>query len=136
MSATTRAHEAIERIRAFRDQSASVLDRAEGDAKERLGKERDALLAPLTAVEEALYQTQSKSSQDPLNFPIRLTDKLLGVMSSVDRAEYGPTQGQTAVADELIAAIDAQLAAFATAHPEALARFNALARELVVPYVK
>ncbi|MFM1873231.1 MAG: hypothetical protein RL398_2653, partial [Planctomycetota bacterium] len=134
--AVTRAHEAIERIRSFRDQSASVLERAEGEAKERLGKERDALLAPLTAVEEALYQTQSKSSQDPLNFPIRLTDKLLGVMSSVDRAEYGPTQGQTAVADELIAAIDAQLATFATAHPDALARFNALARELVVPYIK
>ena len=35
-----------------------------------------ALATKLTAVEEALYQTKNRSRQDPLNFPIRLNNKL------------------------------------------------------------
>ena len=34
-----------------------------------------------TAVEEALHQTKAKSSQDVLNYPIRLDDKLSGLYS-------------------------------------------------------
>jgi hypothetical protein len=34
------------------------------------------LLKEMTVVEETLYQTKSKSGQDPLNFPIRLNNKL------------------------------------------------------------
>lgn len=134
--AVTRAHEAIEAIRRIRSQTAAVLERAEGDAKAQLETQRNTLLAPLTEVEEALYQTRSQSSQDPLNFPIRLTDKLLGVLSAVDRAEFGPTAGQRAVADELIAAIDAQLQRYEPARQQGLAAFNALALQLAVPYVK
>ncbi len=132
----TKAHEAIEQIRSLRTQCQAVVDRAEGDAKERLETERSALAAALTAVEEALYQTRSKSSQDPLNFPIRLTDKLLGVLSAVDGAEFGPTSGQLAVADELIAAIDVELGRLADVRADGVAAFNRLALELAVPHVK
>ena len=32
----------------------------------------------LTAVEEELYQTRNRSNQDPLNYPIKLNNKLPG----------------------------------------------------------
>lgn len=134
--AVTAAHTAIETLRSLRAQMQVVVDRAEGDAKTRLDGKRAELAAALTAIEEALYQTKAKSGQDVLNYPIRLTDKLLGVQGAVEGAEFGPTQGQSEVADRLIAAIDAQLAAFEAIRREGIAAFNALARELAVPHVK
>ena len=47
------------------------------------------------------YWLREKSSQDVLNFPIRLTDKLLNVLGGMNRAEFGPTQGQREVANAL-----------------------------------
>ena len=55
----------------------------------------------LRAIEEALYQTQNESRQDPLNFPIRLNDKLAGVMLSAAIGDHPPTASAVAVRDEL-----------------------------------
>ena len=134
--AVTKAHEAIESMRSLRSQMQAVTDRMEGDAKAKLDTKRAEVAAALTAVEEALYQTKAKSSQDVLNFPIRLTDKLLGVLSSVNGAEFGPTAGQKEVAAQLMAAIEVQVALYEAAKKDGVAQFNALAHELVVPYVK
>jgi hypothetical protein len=132
----TEAHEAIAAIRSLRTQLQTMVDRAEGDSKAKLVASQQAVEAAITPIEEALYQTKSKSSQDPLNYPIRLTDKLLGVLGAVEGAEFGPTAGQTAVAAELSAAIRQQLDRLAAVRADALAAFNALARELAVPHVK
>ncbi|MEO6594570.1 MAG: glycosyl hydrolase [Planctomycetota bacterium] len=132
----TEAHDAITRIRSLRKQMKAVVDHSEDDAKPKLDAELKLVDAELTSVEEALYQTKSKSSQDPLNFPIRLTDKLLGVLSAVDSAEFGPTVGQRDVAAQLTEAIRAELARFGTAKKDRVAAFNRLALELAVPHVK
>ena len=134
--AITEAHEAITTIRSLRTQMKTVVERAEGDGKTRLEAEQKQVEEVLTAVEEALYQTKSKSSQDPLNYPIRLTDKLLGVVGAVDGAEFGPTQAQREVTAQLVEAIKSQLARLGTAKQDALGRFNKLALELAVPHVK
>ena len=132
----TKAHEAIESMRSLRAQLQAVTDRAEGDGKAKLETKRAEVAAALTTIEEALYQTKAKSSQDVLNFPIRLTDKLLGVLGAVDGAEFGPTAGQREVAAQLTAAIEVQLSAFAKVKAEGVVAFNALAHELAVPHVK
>jgi hypothetical protein len=89
----------------------------------------------MTEVEEALYQTKNRSSQDPLNFPIRLNDKLLGVAGSAIVGDYPPTAQAVAVKDQLVAAIDVQLAKLRQIWEGDLARFNAMAREKSVPAV-
>jgi photosystem II stability/assembly factor-like uncharacterized protein len=132
----TEAHDAITAIRSLRTQMKDVAARAEGDAKTQLEQAAKAADDALTPVEEALYQTKSKSSQDPLNYPIKLTDKLLGVLSAVDGAEFAPTAAQVQVAAELGEAIRAQLRALAQAKADPVAAFNRLARELAVPHVK
>ena len=63
----------------------------------------------MTAIEEALYQTKNSSNQDPLNFPIRLNDKLASVTSSASTGDFAPSAQAKAVKQELIAAIDAEL---------------------------
>ncbi|HVT18138.1 MAG TPA: glycosyl hydrolase [Thermoanaerobaculia bacterium] len=90
------------------------------------GKELDAKLA---AVEEALYQTRNRSSQDPLNFPIRLTDKLNAVAASAAIGDSRPTAQAVAVRDALVAAIDAELAKLGEIWSRDLSAFNELARQ-------
>ncbi|GDY01590.1 hypothetical protein LBMAG49_09190 [Planctomycetota bacterium] len=132
----TKAHETITEIRALREQLDLVVGRCDGEAKKELEAKAKEVKDALLAIEEALYQTKSKSSQDPLNYPIKLTDKLAGVMSAVNGAEFGPTAGQQGVADALIAAVGVQLASYGTAKKSGLAAFNALALKLQVDYVK
>ena len=64
----------------------------------------------LTAIEETLYQTKNESRQDPLNFPIRVNNKLSYVMLLAMRSEAAPTASMIAVRDELAGDINAELA--------------------------
>lgn len=66
----------------------------------------------MTKIEEALYQTKNKSGQDPLNYPVRLTDKLAYLKSIMGSGEYPPTEQAYDVRKELEAEIDVQLALF------------------------
>jgi hypothetical protein len=53
----------------------------------------DALVASLTRVEELLNQTKNQSSQDPLNYPIRLNNRVAALLSAVLGNPNRPTQG-------------------------------------------
>ena len=46
-----------------------------------------ALTQKLTAVEEELYQTKNRASEDPLNFPIKLNNKLAHVLGVVEGSD-------------------------------------------------
>jgi len=50
--------------------------------------------AKLSAVEEAIYQVKNVSGQDPLNFPIRLNNRLAYLQKSTESGDGLPTQGQ------------------------------------------
>lgn len=79
----------------------------------------------LGTVEKALYQTQNRSGQDPLNFPIRLTNKLSHINSLVGLDDFAPTEQDIAVKEELTEKIEAQLNTFDTLLEEKLKAFNA-----------
>lgn len=129
-------NEAISRIRDVRKQLAEVKKRV-GPAKESkpVVDAANDLDKKMTAVEEALYQTKNRSSQDPLNFPIRLNDKLAGVGDSAGVGFFAPTAQQVAVRDELLPKIDAQLAALKAILATDLPAFNKLVRDQNVPAV-
>lgn len=94
-----------------------------------------ALTKKLTQVEEALYQTKNASSQDPLNYPIRLNNKLSLLQGPVEAAEAAPTDQAYAVYADLSGRIDAQLGTLKKLLTEDLAAFNRLVREHDVPAV-
>jgi photosystem II stability/assembly factor-like uncharacterized protein len=132
----SQVNEQIGKIRDVRKSLTDVKKRL-GDAKESkpLVDAANALDKKMTAVEEALYQTKNKSSQDPLNYPIRLNDKLAGVGDSAASGSNAPTAQQIAVRDELMPQIDAQLATLKTIFETDLPAFNKQVRDANVPAV-
>jgi hypothetical protein len=110
----SRTHGEIRRIRELRTQLEGLQARfameGEGDANTaELLAEVTALLETITPIEEALYQTQNESRQDPLNFPIRLNNKLTSLMRTVAVGDTRPTDSALAVKNELSTAIEAEL---------------------------
>ncbi|HKH43775.1 MAG TPA: glycosyl hydrolase [Thermoanaerobaculia bacterium] len=123
------AHDAIRRIREVRAQLAGLRERLEDqDGSDDLLDAAKELDKKMTTVEEALYQTKNRSPQDPLNFPIRLNDKLNALAASAGRGDYRPTDQQVAIKNRLTAAIDAELAKLRGIWEKDLPAFNELAR--------
>jgi len=130
-------HEGIARLRAVRDQVKTAADRAKGtEAEKTLAEAADALAKKLTGVEEALYQTKNRSSQDPLNFPIRLNNKLAALASTVASADAAPTAQSYEVYRDLAARLDAELARLDRLLSDDVSAFNRLVREKEIPAVR
>jgi hypothetical protein len=106
-----------------------------GSQSKPISEAGTALNKKLTTIEEALYQTKNQSSQDPLNFPIRLNNKLAALGGVVGGAEAAPTMQSYAVYDELAAAIDAQLAQLSQIMKTDVPAFNQLVRDQNIPAV-
>ncbi len=132
----TRAHDAVASIRALRRDLDATIERAKrADKTGALEDSAKAIGKRLTAVEEALHQTKSKSNQDPLNFPVRLDDKLATLASTVGSADARPTAQSLDVHADLSAKIEAQLATYRRLLDEDVARFNRMVSEAQVPAV-
>ena len=130
------AHDGIRRLRAARDQIASVAERAKaGGENKAVAEAAEALKNKLTAIEEELYQTKSKSEQDPLNYPIRLNDKLGNLAGVVASADAAPTDQAYAVWEDLSAKVDVELVRLKDALSADLEAFNKVVRDQNVPAV-
>ncbi|MGH7753865.1 MAG: glycosyl hydrolase, partial [Gemmatimonadales bacterium] len=105
------ANDAVRRIRAMKEQIDGVAGRARrsGDAGRTVAAAADSLKARLSAVEEQIYQVRNRSSQDPLNYPIRLNNKLAALNGVVASADAAPTDQSLQLFDELSAALQVQL---------------------------
>ncbi len=71
----------------------------------------DGLMKPLTVVEEEVYQVKNRSGQDPLNYPIKLNNKIAALAGVVESSDNKPTDQSYTVFKELSARLDAQLQA-------------------------
>jgi hypothetical protein len=58
-------------------------------------------LKEILAIEADLYQVKNQSGQDPLNFPIKLNNRLASLRRSVENGDAKPTDGAYLVFDEL-----------------------------------
>jgi photosystem II stability/assembly factor-like uncharacterized protein len=103
-------HRAIKNIRTLKQQLGLWMKKLEGrDDGQALVRQMDELVQQLTRIEEALYQTKLQSAQDPLNFPIRLNNRLSGLVEVVSSGDYRPTKQAYQVRDEVVRLIDAEL---------------------------
>jgi hypothetical protein len=129
-------HREIRRIREARGQLETLNKRLEKrDEAPEVREAADALVKRLTEIEETLYQTKAQSPQDPLNFPIRLNDKLANLLGLAAIGDLRPTDSMVAVRDELSAVIDAELARLRAVWEADLAEVNRLAAEAGVAAV-
>jgi photosystem II stability/assembly factor-like uncharacterized protein len=132
----TETHEGITRLRDVRTQINDLLKRASDQPNNRQVVESGrALVGKLTTIEETLYQTRNQSSQDPLNYPIRLNNRLAALGAIVASADAQPTAQSEALYEELAPQIDAQLRQLEQALTNDLRAFNQLVRAADIPAV-
>ncbi len=132
----TETHNAIIQIRDVKRQVDDLLKRVKEQPNFKvINDAATGLNKNLTAIEETLYQTKNQSSQDPLNYPIRLNNKLAALGSVVSRADAQPTAQSYAVYDELVTQIDAQLQKLAQLMKADVPEFNQLVRDQNIPAV-
>jgi photosystem II stability/assembly factor-like uncharacterized protein len=132
----TETHNAVAQIRDVKRQLGDLLTRAadQPNAKPVVDAGR-ALGSKLSAIEEELYQTKNQSSQDPLNFPIKLNNKLAALGSIVASADAQPTEQSYALYEELATKIDAQLRQLNQVMTTDLKSFNNLVHTSDIPAV-
>lgn len=103
-------HKAIKKIRTAREQINRVTSPLKGKDEMKditdLGK---TILDDIKKIEETLYQTKNKSNQDPLNYPVRLNNKLAALASEAGRSDFKLTEQVKAVYQEVTGKIDEQL---------------------------
>jgi photosystem II stability/assembly factor-like uncharacterized protein len=132
----SRAHGAVNQIRGLRVQLDALHKRLAGDVQQKdLTSAAEDLNKKMAAVEEALIQVKSKSSEDPLNYPIMLADQLMALGSSVDSADSAPTQVSYVVFEELGRKIGAVLAKWDELREKDLPALNDKAQKANVPTV-
>ena len=127
------AHEAVLRIRHIRDQAKARAEQA-GDAS--VTRSVEALSTRLTEIEGEIYQYRNQSNQDPLNYPIKLNNKLAALQNVVESADGRPTKQSYAVFTDLSARLAAQLSALDVVAKKDLVALNALLRGLKLEPVK
>jgi hypothetical protein len=66
-------------------------------------------LHKISAIEENLYQVKNQSGQDPLNFPIKLNNRLASLRRSIENGDARPTDGAYKVFNELSAELEQYL---------------------------
>ena len=115
------ANDAVIRIRELKTQ---IADRAKKAGDQAVTTAADALSEKLTAVEGEIYQHRNRSGQDPLNYPIRLNNKLAALQGVVESGDYKPTDQSYAVFKDLSARLDAELARLDALEKGELAAFN------------
>ncbi len=105
---TSMANEAVVQIRSIKEQLKSL----SGDTgNTSLQKRVSSLQDKLSQIEQELYQVKNQSDQDPLNFPIKLNNRLASLRRSVEDGDARPTDGAYKVFEELSAALDSLLTA-------------------------
>lgn len=121
------ANQAVLDIRSVKEQ---MEERVELNDDIRLADVTAELGSKLGAVEEEIYQVRNRSNQDPLNYPIKLNNKIAALLNHVEGAENRPTDQSYAVFEALSGELQAQLDALAAILETDLADLNELLAEL------
>ena len=112
LSAANNAVRTVRNIRWQVEQRSKALP--EGD-RSAFDQQAAPMLARLSTIEQTIYQTQSHASEDPLNYPIRINNKIAALGGVVGGADARPTDQSYAVYKILSAQLDTQLRELQTA---------------------
>ncbi|MBN2638158.1 MAG: hypothetical protein JXR65_03605 [Bacteroidales bacterium] len=101
---------AILKIRSAKSELNQVLAKLNNfTSGDSLKTETKKIINELDTIEQALLQTKSHASEDPLNYPVKLSSKLVYLSSVIGSAYHKPTQQDYEVYEELSKQTDEQL---------------------------
>ena len=124
---TSEANNAVIQIRRIKDE---VKDRLSKSPDARLKAAGDTLTANLSAVEGEIYQVKNQSGQDPLNFPIKINNRLASLLSVVNDGDGRPIGNALPIFNDLKAELKVLTDRLAKVYATDLAPFNAEATRL------
>jgi photosystem II stability/assembly factor-like uncharacterized protein len=124
---TTEANNAVIQIRRIKT---DVADRLGKSSDAQLKARGDALTKNLSAVEGEIYQVRNQSGQDPLNFPIKVNNRLASLLSIVNRGDGRPIGNAGPIFKELVADLKALTDQLSKVLATDLTAFNAEAKRL------
>ena len=132
---SSQANEAVLLVRGIK---AQIDDRKKKlDAKSAaVAKALDDFAAALSAIEGEIYQVKLQSSQDPLNFPIKLNNKIAALQGVIESADVRPTEQAYSVFRTLSNALDEQLGRLDTTSKTRMPPVNQLLQRLKLDPIK
>jgi photosystem II stability/assembly factor-like uncharacterized protein len=83
-----------------------------------------ALTDKLSGISDEIHQSKSKASEDPLNYPIKLNNKIAALLGVIESADHLPTAQTNQVFDLLSGQLDTQLTALHTTVGTDVGSFN------------
>ncbi len=131
----SQANEAVLLVRGIKQQ---IEDRkGKLDAKSAtVAKALDDFAAQLSAIEGEIYQVKLQSSQDPLNFPIKLNNKIAALQGVIESADVRPTEQAYSVFRTLSNGLDEQLGKLDTNVKGRMPPVNQLLQRLKIEPIK
>ena len=129
------ANDAVKTIRYVGSEVEDRRAKLSGEPRASFGQHADALKGAIASVEDSIYQTKSRSGQDPLNYPIRINNKLGALMGVAGGSDGRPTAQVLEVYDLLSAQLDREVARMRTALTVHLTPMNAILRSNGLPEI-
>ncbi|MDO8502059.1 MAG: glycosyl hydrolase [Gemmatimonadaceae bacterium] len=120
----SKANDAVKLVRNIRSQIADRTRRMPADKRSAFESSANALESQLSAAEREIYQVQNRSGQDPLNYPIRLNNKIAALAGVAASTDARPTSQTLEVYRILSAQLDAQLGRIRSALNQSLPILN------------
>lgn len=129
------ANEGVISMRHVKSEIDARLKQAPPQAVQELTAEGKALGTNLTGVEAEVYQIKNQSGQDPLNYPIKLNNKLAALTGVVGSAPGKPTAQSVQVYDELVGKLQAQTKKMDKLYADDLKRYNEMLKKYGLPEI-
>ncbi|MFT5216098.1 MAG: photosystem II stability/assembly factor-like uncharacterized protein [Glaciecola sp.] len=126
MNKTSAANEAVIKIRDIKSQIDAAKDKI---SNSNYKNTVTPFLQKISAIEEDLYQVKNQSGQDPLNFPIKLNNRLASLRRSMENGDAKPTDGAYKVFNELSAELEQHLGKLNQTLSSDLASINQLLKK-------
>lgn len=125
----TQANDAVISMRHVKAEIDARIKQAPAEAVQELTSGGRALGTNLTGVEAEVYQIKNQSGQDPLNYPIKLNNKLAALTGVVSSAPGKPTAQSVQVFNELDGKLGTQMQRMEKLYLEDLKRYNDLLKK-------
>jgi hypothetical protein len=123
-------------MRSVKDQINQLTDRLKSDENMKdLIEQAKTINDKISDIETALYQTKNESRQDPLNYPIKLTNKLAHLNSLEGMSDFAPTEQSKAFRKEVTAKINDELAKWQHIQQKDIPKLNLLVKEKAIDAV-
>jgi len=133
----SKANQAIIDIRKMKRSLSDIKKENEQTANfSAFGKASDELVKQLEVIENNIHMTKNQSYQDPLNYGIRINNRLAFLMTDQQRGDYPPTRQAEEFRVSVTKELDTELGSLDRLMTSSLPRLNQIGRSLGIKELK